>query len=1823
MTRFVHIIGKYFLLLLAFTAVLFTSCKRDALLSPIYEGDGREVTINIPVYFTEYEQKTRALTEKESKRLDNLYLFAFQSSTGKLQFRRFYDTAELLTLSDAVSQDKHSDAKVVPITLPTGTYKIAAVANCNAGHLKQGVQDRLLQIENWDEFFAVDLELNEYNPLTRSRMPMSGYYQIGDNVDCAGTLTCPDVVVNGQGDLGGYIHLRRVDAEVKFNIYNDIDGHYTGLDGSSGDYMQTCTKFEVLGWQLVNMPAGAYLAEHESDKPDVTYVSTGIQGIDRPDPNVGDGAWTLDFYIMENRKDTTGLTKYEQRELNEANEEREEDEDPHFIKAPSNSTYLKFSANIEIALTKGSETVKRIASATYYVHLGATYPKGGTPTVDYNDFKTARNTKYTYNVRVQGVDKIVVEAISTEDPNDNFQNGQEGMVVDLAGGKVIDLDAHYAVFNIELSRLEISQMGLIITSAAHPSGVSYIPGAGPGGSDLNNLNITCDDYQHIRFAPLAAQKEKTPGSELVVYSNTYDVKALSEHPTEAQAKEGGILPLEDEPTQAKDTDHYVPLYDFITLKKSYPLLDDGHDEDPITFTVFVSEYYYYNDFNLHHDTDLGEENWQKFTNTINRQYSLLSNVHVSSDEHSTHVTGKYVINQRSIQTYYGMDSEEGLGIEHVNEHYHKNMYASNPSTKRKNNGWFNSAFYMGLMNSGGSATNSARWADWASQDRAIGQESTNDFYPTFKTKFSDGLIADGNYKGSKNGISTADRDVNYDAIPACLARNRDLNRNGIIETDELRWFLPGIQQYVQFAIGIAALETPIFRPSDFVNSEDYDTKGGRANNIYGNVRYHFISSDNWKMWSEEGTSISTLSGASVANAWEIRCCRYLKANGAYTSSDNQLIVAHPYNHNDETRVVNVHGYDEKCIRENTAVLPVRDNFDTKWNSLARNFQYASTTIDRPNAGTMSALARDVDANVYCRTYHDPAFGSDMSDVGTWRIPNQRELAIMFYEGKAADGYFAGTFWYYGNYTNNIVYGYDDVAAESGSKYFGNFGIRSGNLCLNHSNNLNTCRIIRCVRDTDSDGHYMNDPLYGKVLDFKFGQFTGSAGNYSVTATMHPDAVASVTIDGVGASVSQSGNTFKANATGIENTYSLRVTWTIEFYGKTYTYSKVYVLKNSPFYAFRDNDNKTKAVTVSNDLSALRTESLDDSQLPDDCRWVLLRKNASGFEIETPVVPTNSSYLSTKYILYNIGTAQYLGTSTSGTNNANNFTMVSERSQALEFDLGGNNWGKLFRVSIGGTNNGYFDRKTDWSIGVNSGLRHSWYFTLRSYVSSITLDPSSVELMPGQTATISATVLPLDAANRDITWSSSNNGVATVNNGVVTAVGAGTATITATAADGNGAKATCAVTVIQPVTSIELNQTSLELEVGPAAVNTSATLSATVLPDTASDKSLIWESSNPDVVTVSAGPATKSVSGTSVTVTAVGVGEATITATANDGSGVQQTCSVTVKNPVILVTGITLSPSPAAVAVNSTITLTPTITPSDADNKEVTWSCNNSNATVDQSGNVTGKAVGTAIITATAADGSGVTATCTVTILPAGALTREFTVNSSGKKVYFSKGNLYWNGSTYQFEATQYYWWGHTSKTRVGSFYYSSKADIARADSYSSSGRTNPEILFTNSTETAPNANFTVNGVKGKYRSLSFSEWNYLVNSRSGNRYAKGKVNNINGLILLPDGYVHPSDVPALKNINKATVDYSGNNFNTTQWAKLEAAGAVFLLCHGYRSGIDLHDTGTRSYYLSSTCSGLSSSKVFYFNSNDIYTSSSTFYNIERKYAHSIRLVVDK
>ena len=172
------------------------------------------------------------------------------------------------------------------------------------------------------------------------------------------------------------------------------------------------------------------------------------------------------------------------------------------------------------------------------------------------------------------------------------------------------------------------------------------------------------------------------------------------------------------------------------------------------------------------------------------------------------------------------------------------------------------------------------------------------------------------------------------------------------------------------------------------------------------------------------------------------------------------------------------------------------------------------------------------------------------------------------------------------------------------------------------------------------------------------------------------------------------------------------------------------------------------------------------------------------------------------------------------------------------------------------------------------------------VTGVSLDKTNLNLNPGKEGTLIATITPDNATNQNVTWESSDTKVVTVDNGLVTAVAEGTATITVTTADG-GKTATCEVTVTQPaktpVTSVTLDKTSLTLDVGG-----SDTLTATVKPDDATNKAVTWSTSNENVATVDQNGNVK----------AVGAGTATITAVASDGSGKTATCEVTVNGPVL-------------------------------------------------------------------------------------------------------------------------------------------------------------------------------------------------------------------------------------------------------------------------------------------------------------------------------------
>ena len=199
------------------------------------------------------------------------------------------------------------------------------------------------------------------------------------------------------------------------------------------------------------------------------------------------------------------------------------------------------------------------------------------------------------------------------------------------------------------------------------------------------------------------------------------------------------------------------------------------------------------------------------------------------------------------------------------------------------------------------------------------------------------------------------------------------------------------------------------------------------------------------------------------------------------------------------------------------------------------------------------------------------------------------------------------------------------------------------------------------------------------------------------------------------------------------------------------------------------------------------------------------------------------------------------------------------------------------------------------------------------ITSITLDKTSIAMEPYTEGQLTAIAKPDDASIKELIYTSSNDNVVVIldNTGKFMTLESGTATITATALDGSGVKATCEITVSDEIIkaeSVTLNTSDTNILLG-----STTTLKATVLPSNATKKSVTWKSSNTDVATVDENGV----------VTGVGAGSAAITATAADGKGAYAECKINVVHNSIALTDVSTSYSNDTEATANTIKYTRT------------------------------------------------------------------------------------------------------------------------------------------------------------------------------------------------------------------------------------------------------------------------------------------------------------
>jgi|LSQX01.3.fsa_nt_gb uncharacterized protein YjdB len=250
-----------------------------------------------------------------------------------------------------------------------------------------------------------------------------------------------------------------------------------------------------------------------------------------------------------------------------------------------------------------------------------------------------------------------------------------------------------------------------------------------------------------------------------------------------------------------------------------------------------------------------------------------------------------------------------------------------------------------------------------------------------------------------------------------------------------------------------------------------------------------------------------------------------------------------------------------------------------------------------------------------------------------------------------------------------------------------------------------------------------------------------------------------------------------------------------------------------------------------------------------------------------------------------------------------------------------------------------------------------------FITKFEINLAQAEMFVGETLSLFVEIEPSDATFKAISWTSSDDETASVEDGLVTAIKAGNVIIEAKSADSKHT-ASCSITISNvAVTGLNISHYAKTMYTGE-----NFKLVATVLPNNATNKSVLWESSNTYVASVSSDG----------TVSAHYKGQATITATTSEG-GYTKSCALTVNE--ITATSITLNTSSQTILKGDTYQLVATVLPINAVNKAVTWSSSSQNyATVNSTGLVTGVNVGSAVIIARTSN--GLEASCTINVASA-------------------------------------------------------------------------------------------------------------------------------------------------------------------------------------------------------------------------------------------------
>lgn len=1033
----------------AFLLIAGVACADDTFTEG-NTGSGKLVEIKQFTLETGKEdKKDMALTRAEENlsTVRNVTLFVFNEN-GRME-----DYGDL-NESSQITEDGTTDAGCKKYKLSgggleatTGFKTVYAIVNRDAPFW-QSCMDELKDLQLTEEEFTKKLFTINASLINSNALP--GFET--DYVLLTGVGT--DIEVKNDGTAAGTIVVKRPVAQIKINIHTHTD---TG--GETNDHT---INFTPSTYTVYRVPKQCMVFNNQKTVPEQdTREYYDIRTQNAPEPE-NDGISYISFYMPENpqAEGNAGIGgDYHKRDKWNG---YKDDGSKNWQYAPQNSTYIVIAGDY-VETDKNGMLVYQ-GQVSYTIHLGDFSQSGSM-----QNFSVDRNVRYTYHVRINGVENIIVEATTTDQEK---ETGAEGNIIGTEeAAQIFELDCHYEQVFVSYNLTQIANA--VKNTAAQNEGTDIdeviaqafmlwsstpfskspeilLPYSETRSEEKATANM---DYKWIYFYPQRSANtlsaypglpENDPNTELIT---PYQLcKSLG-----AVVKK--IIGEEAVSTNQKVENIWITQPYYSSDYYAY-------------FTVFIDEYYY-----DHNPISGNSVAWGDFTRQDDRTMIIASSIQSSTDGNSTYSKARTSFTQRSIQTFYNADADEtvnAMGIETYCENetflfynikdyyrdYYDNWRGTSPSNGREN------------MIELSSLTNSS----WD----AFVNANTNGYY-------SDNAAEDSRKHEIANKDMLKQRNYNYygnyyHPYYACMSRNRDLNGDGDIDDDEIRWYLPAADQYLRIGIGSDAMSdaSRLFMEDKSLISTGY------PGNFYDDGALYYTST-NYDAEEGAGTSKRVIWAAEVG------------AFGDYNNADYKMLIRCVRNLPSK-QVVDV---NTETVVGDGAIGSSSYEFDSNRNLFSfgehldplifREVQYDDPYgphFEEPNSTRPSTANRlyhggfvvaEKDVNLHTTSFNTMLFiwngrsnpcadytdDNDQAHQDTWRVPNLREMLIMSTQAdnlnfNTGNNYYMTSTSFSGRSGTTSAqdrpgFAYDTAGKKITAQPDGGYNIR-----------------VRCVRDADPD-----------------------------------------------------------------------------------------------------------------------------------------------------------------------------------------------------------------------------------------------------------------------------------------------------------------------------------------------------------------------------------------------------------------------------------------------------------------------------------------------------------------------------------------------------------------------------------------------------------------------------------------------------------------------------------------------------------------------------------------------------------------------------------